>query len=121
MPFVSAFSLISPEKPSSPLANFFDDGYSAVFTAHTIRLVKDDASTVVGHYNLYNGIWDIDITASTQPSNPTFLQAHVNSSYKMKTLVDLVLYLHYACFSPGVSTWTKATDVGYFTTWPGLT
>ena len=39
----------------------------------------------------------------------------------MKTLEDLVIYLHRACFSPMVSTWTKAINTGYFTTWPGLT
>ena len=92
---------------------FCDDGYSAVFTSHTFRLVKDDASTVVGHRNRSNGLWDIDLTASTPLSNPTFTQAHVNSAYKMKTLVDLVLYLYRACFSPVVYTWTNAINDSY--------
>ena len=34
---------------------------------------------------------------------------------------DLVQYLHRACFSPVVKTWTHAIDAGFFTTWPGLT
>ena len=38
----------------------------------------------------------------------------------MKTLKDLVIYLHRGCFSPMVSTWTKAIDAGYFTNLPGL-
>ena len=29
--------------------------------------------------------------------------------------------LHRAAFSPATSTWTQAIDVGYFTTWTGLT
>ena len=51
----------------------YDDGYSAVFTTHTVRLVKDEASTVVGHPNHSNCLWDIALTASTPPSNPLFL------------------------------------------------
>ena len=103
------------------IGQFFYGGYSAVFTAHTIHLIKDDASTVVGHHNRSNGLWDISLTASTLPYTPPFPQVHVNSAYKMKTLKDLVIYLHCACFSPVVSTWTKAIDTGYFTTLPGLT
>ena len=89
-----------------------DDGYSAVFTAHTVHLVKDDASNVVVHRNRSNGLWDIALTASTPPSDPHFPQAHVKSAYKMKILEDLVIYLHRACFSPVVSTWPKSIDAG---------
>jgi hypothetical protein len=39
----------------------------------------------------------------------------------MKTLQDLVVYLHRACFSPVTRTWTATIDAGYFATWPGLT
>jgi hypothetical protein len=39
----------------------------------------------------------------------------------MTTKRDLIIYLHRAAFSPVVSTWTKAIDAGFFTTWPGLT
>ena len=105
LPGITSKALIS-------IGQFFDDGYYAIFTAHTVRLVKDDTSTVVGHRNHFNILWDIDLTASTPPSNPTFLQAHVNSAYKMKTLEDLVIYLHRACFIPVVSTWTKAINTG---------
>ena len=49
------------------IGQFFYGGYSAVFTAHTIHLIKDDASTVVGHHNRSNGLWDIALTTSTPP------------------------------------------------------
>ena len=94
--------LVLTIKSLIPISQFGDDGYSAVFTAHTVRLVKDDASTVVVHHNGSNSLWDIDIAASTPTSNPPFPQAHVNSAYKMKTLKDLVLYLHRVFFSPVV-------------------
>ena len=35
--------------------------------------------------------------------------------------LDLVRYLHAACFSPVHSTWLKAIRNNNFTTWPGLT
>ena len=56
------------------IGNFFDDGYSAVFTAHIVRLVKYDASAVVVHRNRSNCLWYIAITASAPPSNPPFLK-----------------------------------------------
>ena len=62
------------------IGQFCDDVYSAIFTAHTVCLVKDDASTVVGHSKHSNGLWDIDLITSTPPSNPPFLQAHFNSA-----------------------------------------
>ena len=39
----------------------------------------------------------------------------------MSTKSDLVHYLHRAAFSPVISTWTKAINAVYYTTWPGLT
>ena len=113
-PGLTSKSLIS-------IGQFFDDGYSAIFTAHTVCLVKDVSYAVVGHHNRSNGLWYIALTASTLPSHPPFPQAHVNSAYRMKTLKDLVIYLHRACFSPVVSTCTKSINAGYFTTWIGLT
>ena len=39
----------------------------------------------------------------------------------MNSKAELVQYLHWCAFGPVVSTWTKAIDSGYFSTWPGLT
>ena len=40
---------------------------------------------------------------------------------KRQPHLDLVSFLHGACFAPVVSTWIKAINNGHFTTWPGLT
>ena len=55
--------------------------------------------------------------------NHTTLQAYVftNRTYHMNTLPALVQFLHRACFIPGVDTWCKAIDTGYFTTFTCLT
>ena len=39
----------------------------------------------------------------------------------MTTKADLVQFLYHSAFISVVSTWTKAIDDGYFTTWPILT
>ena len=52
------------------VGQFCNDGYSAVFTTNTVRHVKDGVATVVGHCNCINGLWEINLTASTPPSNP---------------------------------------------------
>ena len=79
MTVVPDFSLLS-SKALISISQLCDDGYSAVFTAHTVRLVKDDDSTVIGYSNRSNGLWDIALTALTPLSNPPFPQAHVNSA-----------------------------------------
>ena len=40
---------------------------------------------------------------------------------KKQPQLDLVTFLHGACFAPVASTWVKAIKNGHFTTWPGLT
>ena len=40
---------------------------------------------------------------------------------KKQTHVDLIKYLHKACFSPTISTFSKAIKNNHFTSWPGLT
>ena len=40
---------------------------------------------------------------------------------KRQTHSDLAEYLHAACFGPVQSTFTKAIQMGFFKTWPGLT
>ena len=43
------------------------------------------------------------------------------TAYDMITKSELFEYLHCCAFSPVITTWTKAIDAGYFSTWPGLT
>jgi hypothetical protein len=55
---------------------------------------------------------------SKQKVEPEIVQcnhAHDNNNQK-----DLINYLHAACFSPVISTWSKAIKNGIFSSWPGL-
>ena len=88
-------------------------------------VIKDGVTTVIGLRDPTNGLWLVDLSPSGTPTplphpHPTY--AHqANSAYEQKTKVQLIDFLHRACFSPPVSTWTKATDNNFFTTWSGLT
>ena len=119
---------VFPGMTSHPLLSigqFCDDGYEAVFTADKVFLHKHGKRYPVGTRNCTNKLWHIDLTSihllspATDVLQPPTCTA--NSAYTMTTLRDLVQYLHRACYSPVVQTWTKAIDAGFFTTWPGLT
>ena len=98
-----------------------NDSYKATFTASQVALTKDGATHIIGHRDSTHGLWNIPLLGDTPPSNPCLDTSLANSVYEMTTLKDLVIYLHRACFSPVTSTWTKAINAGYFSTWPGLT
>ena len=70
-----------------------------------------------------NGLYYMDLNPqSSSPASGTGSITHTaNSAYSVTTKRDLVQYLHRVDFSPVVSTWTKAIDTGYFSTWTGLT
>ena len=111
--------------PLLSIGQFCDDGYTATFTATTVQLSKDGYIYNIGTRNKQNGLWNIDLTATVPASPPVFPISNslpiANNVHIMKTLSDLVQYLHQACFSPVLKTWTTAIDAGYFATWPGLT
>ena len=98
-----------------------NDGYDATFTADHVPLTKDGSTHITRHRNTTHGLWTISLLGGTPPTSTFPGAALAHSVYKMTTLQDLVIYLHHACFSPVPSTWIKAIDAGYFSTWPGLT
>jgi hypothetical protein len=112
------------KNPLLSIGQFCDDGYQAIFTADNVQLAKNGKTWTIGRRNPHNGLWNVDLSNPNTSAPPTIvpttlLSAH--SVYTMKTMRDLVHYLHRTCFSPVVKTWTAAIDAGFFTTWPGLT
>jgi hypothetical protein len=70
-------------------------------------------------------MWLVSVEPSDRPNllpnqHPTY-QHQANSAYEQKTKVQLIDFLHRACFSPPISTWTQAIEKNFFATWPGLT
>lgn len=76
-----------------------------------------------GHRDTTTGLWLLPSANSnstrTVPPTPTGHQ--INSVYELTIKQDVVQYLHKCCFSPATTTWLKAIQKGFFTTWPGLT
>jgi hypothetical protein len=121
---------VFPSMTNNPLlciGQFCDDGYDAMFTSNAVLLSKQGHTFSIGTRNPINGLWTVDLSNNTKslarhtPTALTLCLPLVNSAQNMKTLPHLVQYLHRACFSPVIKTWTQAIDAGFFTTWPGLT
>ena len=99
-----------------------DDGFSAAFSKDHLTLVKQDI-TITGKRDTRNVLYYIYLNTCSQHTVRNTLSIHTtyaHSAYKMSTKLYLVRYLHRDAFSPVISTWTKAIDTGYYTTWPGL-
>ena len=102
------------------LGQFCDAGYECLLTDAAVYLIQNNKKTKIGTRDLFTKLWSLDKPDNHDPTL-TPLQTQANNAYTQKTLRDLVIYLHQAAFSPVTSTWIKAIDEGYFTTWPGLT
>jgi hypothetical protein len=92
---------------------------------HYASVIKDGITSVIGLRDPSNGMWLVDLEPSGSPTplpdlHPTY-QHYAHSAYEQKTKVQLIDFLHRACFSPPISTWTQAIEKNFFATWPGLT
>jgi hypothetical protein len=103
------------------IGQLWDHGYDAIFTASSVTLSKNGHITTIGHREPSNSLWTIPFVTPVQTPTRVLGTTLVNNAYEMRTIRDLVVYLHRTCFSPARSTWTDAIDAGFFTTWPGLT
>jgi len=86
-----------------------DDGYEIKFTKDSVNFCKNNSICFTGQRNKTNGMWMTKIPH----------QANIILPYK--PLGDAIKFMHAACFSPCLSTWCKAIDAGYFSSWHGLT
>ena len=86
-----------------------DDGYEIKFTKDQVEFCKNNKTCFKGKRNEENGMWTTKFPH----------QANIILSYK--PLGDAIRFMHAACFSPCLSTWCKAIDKGYFSSWHGLT
>ena len=71
-------------------------------------IIKDGVTTVVGLRDPTNGLWLMDLEPSATPTplptqHPTY-EHWANSAYEQKTKMELIDFLHRACFSPSIST-----------------
>ena len=86
-----------------------DDGYEIKFTKDQVHFCKNKSTCFAGQRNKINGMW------------MTKFPHQANIILPYKPLGDAIRFMHAACFSPCLSTWCKAIDAGYFSSWHGLT
>ena len=86
-----------------------DDGYEVKFTKEQVNFCKNNKTCFTGKRNEENGMWMTKFPH----------QANIIPPYK--PLGDAIKFMHAACFSPCLSTWCKAIDAGFFSSWHGLT
>ena len=92
-----------------------DDNCSAIFTKTNLQIIKDDKIILEGMRNLTDGLWDVPLYNEPQP----YLSANAIIQ-KKKSKEQLAAYYHACCFSPCISTFSKAIKNGNFHSWPGL-
>ena len=90
-----------------------DDDCEAVFSRHKVVITKNDTVILTGTRKK-GGLWMTNLQ-NNEPSQ----QAHAITQHR--NIKDAIQFLHAACFSPIVTTWTKAIENGNFITWPTIT
>ena len=106
------------------LGQLCDDGCTVLLDKENLLALKNEEILLRGQRSTSGyGLWDIPITKThlQPPVQPKLPQQTMNVIIrKNKAKQDLVRYLHGACFSPTIDTWTEAIKRNHFATWPGL-
>jgi hypothetical protein len=103
------------QKSLVSLGQLCDNGCDYVLLdKHYVSVIKDGITSVIGLRDPTNGMWLVDLEPSGLPTplpsqHPTY-QHCAYSAYEQKTKVQLIDFLHRACFSPPISTWTQAIE-----------
>ena len=97
-----------------------DAGCLATFDKDTVSIKKNNALILQGNRDPATGLWTADL--SNQPPAASSTASHVAmSAIAAETIGERIAFLHACAGSPALSTFRKAIDSGYFTTWPELT
>ena len=107
------------------LGQFCDNGYEVQLTKDKIYInhITNNELSIEGNRDRMTKMWTINIDNMQRPNKLHSNDKHLkmNNVYKFNKKKDIVTYLHKAAYSPVKSTWIKAINSGFFTTWPGLT
>ena len=80
-----------------------DDNCAAVFTKNKLQVIKNNKLILEGTRNFSDGLWDVPLYR--KPKQYLSVNAIIN---KTKSKEQLATYYHGCCFSPCISTFTKA-------------
>ena len=100
-----------------------DDNCIAMFTKTNLFVFKNNLLLLQGFRNKYDGLWDILFPKIASNTENTVKTKNHSINYIIqadKTKTELAKYLHACCFSPCISTFSKAINNGNFISWPGI-
>jgi hypothetical protein len=107
------------------MGQFCDSGCKIVLNKRFIYIYNECKVVLQGARLPVTRLWYLHLPASSAPSNtPLLLTAPshcANAILPSGNLASCIAFYHAALFSPPVSTWCKAIDAGFLTTWPELT
>ena len=84
-------------------------------------MFKDGKIIIKGYRNRSNGLWNVPLAPTSQPTLPATSQRALGVIQDFKTKQELAGYFHACMFSPTPATFLHAVKRGHFTSWPGLT
>jgi hypothetical protein len=133
-PALTSGSLIS-------IGQLCDHGCTAHFDATTVTITCASSPVLVGTHSPSTGIWQVPHPRPNVAAQQPILQQQAPSpsaawpdtlvlqaphpahalAAQQSTMSEQVAFYHAAMFYPNVSTWCKAIDAGFLTTWPALT
>ena len=114
------------DKMTAPLLSigqFCGDRCYAIFADEYMWIVKDNIAIIKGKKDYSTNLWTDDLKNPTDDTipGPNPLQFLANAAIAKETVGKRMEFLHACAGYPVLSTWCKAIDAGYYTTWPGLT
>jgi hypothetical protein len=117
-PNLASGSLIS-------MGQFCDSDCKIVLDKKFIHIHHKGKLVLQGTRSPVTRLWHLHLPAFSAPSNTPPLSttpSHcANAILPSGDLTSRIAFYHAALFSPTVSTWCKAIDSGFLTTWPELT
>ena len=97
-----------------------DDNCTAVFTKDNLFIFKNNELLIQGFRNSSDGLWDVLVPTLTTNSSD-IIDHHKTKTQSINYIIqadkcktDLAKYYHACCFSPCISTLTKAIQNGNF-------
>jgi hypothetical protein len=113
------------QSPLISIGQLCDSGCNAIFSATGVDITYQGTTIINGYHNPSNNLWCVDLGAVPTPIiNSLMVQPPVhlcNNIGQPNTLADRVAFYHASCNFLVLSTWIKAVDAGFFTTFPDLT
>jgi hypothetical protein len=113
------------QAPLFSIGQLCDSRCNVLFLATGVEITYQGTTIINGYRNPSNNLWYVDLGAAPTPIiNSLMAQPPVhlcNSIGQPNTLADRVAFYHTSCNFPVLSSWIKAVDAGFFTTFPDLT